>query len=124
MGGVVQRHVLAVRLDKDEVCVLTREFTDDSVRVEYMKHVLITSFCVIKRIELEGRRLRVLERRLEYTALEQRVYAVANVYVDRILSEEETKDIYDSLTKFLQYPDEFDYHFDYLISRFTQKKTA
>ncbi len=124
MGGIVNRHVLFTRIDKDEVCVLAREVTDDSVRVEYMKHVLLTSFCLIRRIELEGRRLRVLERRLEYTALEQRVYAVANVYVDKTLSEEDAKDVYDSLTKFLQYPDEFDYQLDHLVARFAQKKTA
>ncbi len=117
MGGVVQRHVLAVHLDKDEVCVLAREVTDDSVCVEYMKHVLFTSYCVIRRIELESRRLRVLERRLEYNALEREVYAVAHVYVNKTLSEEDAKDVYDSLTKFLQYPDEFDYLFDRLVNR-------
>jgi hemolysin activation/secretion protein len=115
----VKRHVLSVRLDGDEVRVLAREVSDDRVSVEYMKHVLHTSHCVIKRIELEGRRLRVVERRLEFTALEREIYAVAKVYVDRILSEEETKELYDSLTNFLQYPGDFDYLFD----RLTQGKT-
>ena len=87
----MKRHVLAVRLDGDEVCVLAREVSDDSVSVEYMKHVLHTSHCLIRRIELDGRRLRVVERRLEFTALESEVYAVAKVYVDRVLSEEETR---------------------------------
>jgi len=114
MGGVVKRHVLSVHIDGDAVCVLARETSDDSVSVEYMKHVLHTSHCVIKRIELDGRRLRVIERRLEFTALEREVYAVTKVYVDRVLSEEETKDIYDSLTKFLQYPGDFAYLFDRL----------
>ncbi len=116
MGGIVQRHILAVHLDKDEVCVLAREVTDDSVRVEYMKHVLLTSYCVIRRIELEGRRLRVLERRLEYKALEQEVYAVAHTFVDKMLSEEEAKDVYDSLAGFLQYVGDFDYLFDKFTS--------
>jgi len=110
----VKRHVLSIQVDGDEVCVLAREHTDDRVSVEYMKHVLHTSHCVIKRIELESRRLRVVERRLEFTALEREVYAVAKVYVDRVLSEEETKDIYDSLTKFLQYQGDFDYLFNRL----------
>ena len=114
MGGEVKRQILAVHLDGDEVCVLAREHTDDRVSVEYMKHVLHTSHCVIKRIELEGRRLRVVERRLEFTALEREVYAVAKVYVDKTLSEEETKDLYDSLTNFLQYPGDFDYLFNRL----------
>jgi hypothetical protein len=94
--------------------------TDDSVRVEYLRHVLHTSFVSIKRIELEERRLRVLERRLEYTALEREVYAVAKVYVDKVLSEEEAKDVYDSLVNFLQYPGDF----AYLFSRFTTEKTG
>jgi len=114
VGGVVKRHVLSIQADGDEVCVLVREHTDDSVSVEYMKHVLHTSHCIIKRIELESRRLRVLERRLEFTALEREVYATTKVYVDRVLSEEETKDIYDSLTKFLQYQGDFDYLFNRL----------
>jgi hypothetical protein len=63
---------------------------------------------------LGRRRLRVVERRLEFTALESEIYAVAKVYVDRVLSEEETKDLYDSLTKFLQYPSDFDYLFNRL----------
>jgi hypothetical protein len=120
MGGEVKRHVLSVRLDGDEVCVLARETSDNNVSVEYMKHVLHTSHCVIKRIELENRRLRVVERRLEFTALEREVYAVAKVYVDKTLNEEETKDVYDSLTKFLQYQGDFDYLFD----RFVQGKTG
>jgi len=123
VGGIVQRHVLFARIDKDEVCVLAREVTDDSVRVEYMKHVLHTSSCLTRRIELEGRRLRVLERRLEYSALERQVHAVANVYVDNVLSDEDAEDIYNSLTKFLQYPDEFDYQFDRLVNRFAKRRT-
>jgi hypothetical protein len=114
VGGEVKRHVLSVQADGDEVRVLARETSDNNVSVEYMKHVLHTSHCVIRRIELDGRRLRVVERRLEFTALEREVYAVAKVYVDRVLSEEETKDLYDSLTKFLQYPGDFDYLFDRL----------
>jgi hemolysin activation/secretion protein len=116
MGGIVNRHILAVHLDKDEVCVLAREVTDDRVHVEYMKHVLYTSFVLIRRIELEGRRLRVLERRLEFTALEREVYATTKVYVDKALSEEETKDLYESLTTFLQYPGDFGYLFNRLTS--------
>jgi hemolysin activation/secretion protein len=84
-----------------------------------MKHVLHTSHCVIKRIELEGRRLRVVERRLDFTALEREVYATAKVYVDKELSEEKTRDVYDSLTNFLQYPGDF----EYLYRRFTSEKT-
>jgi hypothetical protein len=114
MGGVVKRHVLSVQVDGDEICVLAREHADDRVSVEYMKHVLHTSHCVIRRIELDGRRLRVVERRLEFTALEREVYVTTKVYVDKELSEEETKDLYDSLTKFLQYPGDFDYLFDRL----------
>ncbi len=97
---------------------MAREVADNCVHVEYMKHVLYTSFVSIKRIELEGRRLRVLERRLEYKALEQEVYAVAHVYVDRVLSEEETRDVYDSLVGFLQYVGDFGYLFNHLINRF------
>jgi hypothetical protein len=120
MGGVVNRHVLAVRVDGDEVCVLARQVTDDSVRVEYIYHVLHTSFVSIKRIELEGRRLRVLERRLEYTALEREVYVTNYTYVDKMLSDEETKHIYDNLTIFLQYPSDF----AYLFNRLTSEKTV
>ena len=114
MGDVVKRHVLSIQADGDEVCVLAREVSDGRVSVEYMKHVLHTSHCVIKRIELEGRRLRVVERRLEFTALEREVYATTKVCVDKTLSEEETKDLYDSLTKFLQYPGDFTYLFNRL----------
>ena len=120
MGGEVKRHVLSVRVDRDEVCVLARETSDNNVSVEYMKHVLHTSHCIIKRIELEGRRLRVVERRLEFTALEREVYATAKVYVDRVLSEEEAKDLYDSLVNFLQYPGDF----AYLFNRLTSEKTG
>jgi hypothetical protein len=119
MGGEVKRHVLSVQVDGDEVCVLAREVSDDRVSVEYMKHVLHTPFCVVKRIVLDGRRLRVLENRLDFTALEREVYATAKVYVDKELSEEETKDVYDSLTNFLQYPGDF----KYLYRRFTSDKT-
>jgi hypothetical protein len=119
MGGVVSRHILAVRVDGDEVCVLARQVTDDSVRVEYIHHVLHTSFISIKRIELEGRRLRVFERRLEYTVLEREVYVTNHVYVDKILNDEEAKYIYDDLVNFLQYPGDF----AYLYSRLTSQKT-
>ena len=120
MGGVVSRQILAVRVDGDEVCVLAREVTDDGVRVEYIHHVLHTSFVSIKRIELKGRRLRVFERRLEFTALESEVYVTNHVYVDKILSDEEAKYIYDNLTTFLQYPGDF----AYLFNRFTSEKTG
>jgi hypothetical protein len=116
MGGEVKRHVLAVRVVTDEVSVLARELSDDRVCVEYMYHVFHTAFCLIRRIELDGRHLRVVERRLEFTALEREVYAVAKTYVDRELSEEEMKDLYDSLANFLQDFDDFDYLFNRLTS--------
>ena len=111
---------MAVRVDGDEVCVLAREVTDDSVRVEYIHHVLHTSFVSIKRIVLEGRRLRVFERRLEYTALEREVYVTNHVYVDKTLSEEEMKYLYDSLVNFIQYPSDFGYMFSRLTSAETR----
>jgi len=114
MGGEVKRQILAVHLDGDEVCILAREHTDDRVSVEYMKHVLHTPFCAVQRIVLEGHRLRVLENRLDFTALEREVYATTKVYVDKILSEEETKDLYDTLTNYLQYPGDFTYLFNRL----------
>ena len=120
MGGVVNRQILAVRLDGDEVCVLAREVSDDRVNVEYMRHILHTPFCAVKRIVLEGRHLRVFENRLDFTALERDVYATTKVYVDKELSEEEMKDVYDSLTNFLQYPGDF----TYLFNRFTSEKTG
>ena len=95
---------------------MAREVADDSVRVEYMKHVLHTSFCSIKRIELEGRRLRVFERRLEYTSLEQEIYVETKEYVDKTLTDEDAKDVYDSLT-FLQYVGDFHYLFTKLTSK-------
>jgi hypothetical protein len=117
MGGVVTRQILAVRVDGDEVSVLARELTDDSVRVEYMYHVLHTSFCMIKRIELENRRLRIFERRLEFTALERKVYAVAKVYLDKDLNAEKAKDIYDSLANFVRDFGDFEYLFNRLVAK-------
>lgn len=109
-----------MNVDGDEICILAREVADDSVRVEYMRHVLHTPFVSIKRIQLEDRRLRVLEHRIEYTALEREVYVTSRVYVDKTLSEEETKDLYDSLVNFLQYPGDF----AYIFSRLTSEKTG
>jgi hypothetical protein len=120
VGGEVKKHVLAVRVDGDEVCVLARRVSDDNACVEYIHHVLHTSFVSIRRIELEGRRLRVVERRLEFTALEREVYAVARTYVDKELSEEKAKDLCDTLVNFLQNFDDF----DYLFNRLTSEKTG
>ena len=119
MGDIVKSHVLGVYVDGDEVRVLAREVADDVVRVEYFVHVLHTSSCIIRRIELEGRRLRVLERRLEYTALERELYVTTKEYTDKELTDEETKDIYNSLAVFLQYPSDF----HHLFHKLTTEKT-
>jgi hypothetical protein len=116
MGGEVRKHVLDVRIDKDEVHVLARELSDVRVCVEYMHHVLHTAFCLIRRIELDFRHLRIVEHRLEFTALEREVYAVSRVYVDRELSEKEMRDLYDSLANFLQDMGDFEYLFNRLTS--------
>jgi hemolysin activation/secretion protein len=117
MGGVVKSEVLAVHIDGDEVRILARRAADDSVAVEYMEHVLHTSHFAVKRIELEGNRLRVVERRLEYTALECDVYAVAKTYVDKTLSEKDAKELYDTLATFIKYPGDFMHIFNALTAK-------
>jgi hypothetical protein len=116
--GVVKSEILAIVVDGDEVRILSRETAGDGVRVEYMEHALHTSWCAVKRIELEGNRLRVLERRLEFTALESSIYAVAKTYVDKTLGKEEVKELYDTLATHVKYPGDFMYLFNVL----TQKK--